>query len=41
MCMVTYAQCMEVAFRPSKNMKFVGVELAVAAYIFGTEYDPK
>ena len=39
--MWTYSQCMEVAFRTTKHMKFVGVELAIAAYIFGNNYDPK
>ncbi|KAL1321760.1 uncharacterized protein LOC107639690 isoform X3 [Arachis ipaensis] len=33
--------CLEVAFRPTSEMVFMGIELAIFFYIFGTDYDPK
>ncbi|KAL4356387.1 hypothetical protein AHAS_Ahas09G0081600 [Arachis hypogaea] len=32
--------CLEVTFRPTSEMVFMGTELAIVAYIFGTDYDP-
>ncbi|XLU54075.1 hypothetical protein S245_048723 [Arachis hypogaea] len=33
--------CLEVSFRPTSEMVFMGIELAIFAYIFGNDYDPK
>ncbi|QHO01966.1 Ulp1 protease family, carboxy-terminal domain protein [Arachis hypogaea] len=33
--------CLDLSFRPTKEMKFFEYELAIAAYIFGNNLDPK
>ncbi|XLU50193.1 hypothetical protein S245_045007, partial [Arachis hypogaea] len=33
--------CLDLLFRPTKEMKFFDKELAIAAYIFGNNLDPK
>ncbi|QHN79065.1 uncharacterized protein DS421_19g666880 [Arachis hypogaea] len=33
--------CLEVAFQPTSEIVFMESELAIVAYIFGTDYDPK
>ncbi|RYR51129.1 hypothetical protein Ahy_A06g026176 [Arachis hypogaea] len=33
--------CLDLLFRPTKEMKFFEYELAIAAYIFGNNLDPK